>query len=661
MSLTSLAAWLLVAQAVDLTKHEIDEAPPFAAGIVYHANLERRKEGLHPLKAHPALMGAAQAHAEDMRAQDYFSHTGKDGSSPSDRARRFGFEHGCGENIYLGPSSDVAAVRGWMRSPGHRGNILGKDYRLMGGGHAGNRYVQKFSGGPEGAIHLILENELQVTKSPLVRAYISATKPLTAMRFRNENGTYGDWQPFKVESEWRVSSGEGRKRVFVQVRDGNGVVSEAVDGIRYKPTGTEPPTRPAPTAAFPALFEERLAPAEVHGDRPRSVWHIGVVVLPAVEVFREGETLVSRLTDVEVRRVVDGLKALQQSVVERTEGRVTLDVRVAAFERTPTTKTLRLDQGPVAQSNALFDLPEVTSIAEGTDAILVLWNDASGAILSSTEPESGGERVRLACGFGQDVTGDAASVHRRLEELWRLVSEHWWRSTGYRAGSGEVPFGPAAWLSGTPTKPAPIKPVQLLSPADDDVNDLPPTLSWIGTGADLYRVQVVDIARPAAPVFEATTAETKLAVPAENLAQGRTYRWSVVAERDGKASVAAEARLFQLLAFAPPKLDRLGVAPVDLPARGGVAAFELTLTSALAVHRVVVQLEDRDGPVAEVALRRVSRDRHGREKWVGSWTAPDNATAQRKAYYAKPAVEISRDRRFEGEARTFYVLRGDIK
>ncbi|MEO1182416.1 MAG: CAP domain-containing protein, partial [Cyanobacteria bacterium J06636_28] len=78
----------------------------------------------------------ANKHSKDMAKRDYFSHTGKDGSKPWDRARREGYESGTvGENIAAVYSSAKAVVDGWIASPGHRANMLNANYNEIGIGH----------------------------------------------------------------------------------------------------------------------------------------------------------------------------------------------------------------------------------------------------------------------------------------------------------------------------------------------------------------------------------------------------------------------------------------------------------------------------------------------------------------------------------------------
>ena len=88
-------------------------------------NAERRNRSLPPVARSPILDGVALAHARDMAGQGYFSHTGRDGSAPHDRLRAVGYRP-ClsAENIAAGQSSVPEVVRDWMRSSGHRDNIL---------------------------------------------------------------------------------------------------------------------------------------------------------------------------------------------------------------------------------------------------------------------------------------------------------------------------------------------------------------------------------------------------------------------------------------------------------------------------------------------------------------------------------------------------------
>jgi hypothetical protein len=95
-----------------------------------------------PLAPHPALIAAAQAHAQDMLDRGFFAHTNLDGLSAADRAAAAGYPAGAGENIAwwgttgtLQRDAEVARRHDALfLSPGHRQNMLLPTYREGGTG-----------------------------------------------------------------------------------------------------------------------------------------------------------------------------------------------------------------------------------------------------------------------------------------------------------------------------------------------------------------------------------------------------------------------------------------------------------------------------------------------------------------------------------------------
>jgi uncharacterized protein YkwD len=72
---------------------------------------------------------AAQAHADDMLANNFFAHQGSDGSGAGQRIRRAGYNwRAWGENIAKGQQSEEAALRGWVNSPGHQSNNVNPNF-----------------------------------------------------------------------------------------------------------------------------------------------------------------------------------------------------------------------------------------------------------------------------------------------------------------------------------------------------------------------------------------------------------------------------------------------------------------------------------------------------------------------------------------------------
>ncbi len=121
--------------------------PESVTKVVALTNAERAVYGLPALRLSDALCSSAQAHAEDMYTNNYFSHTSQDGRTLSDRIEKYSNKYSCmGENIARGYGTPEAAVEGWMNSEGHRANILDKSYTDIGVGYCNGYWVQNFGG-----------------------------------------------------------------------------------------------------------------------------------------------------------------------------------------------------------------------------------------------------------------------------------------------------------------------------------------------------------------------------------------------------------------------------------------------------------------------------------------------------------------------------------
>jgi len=108
----------------------------FVDQVLTLTNQFRAQNGLAALKANLELNAAAQGHSEDMANQDYFDHTGKNGSLPWDRAKVVGYEaRTMGENIAAGQTTPESVVQGWINSPGHRANLLNANFTELGVGY----------------------------------------------------------------------------------------------------------------------------------------------------------------------------------------------------------------------------------------------------------------------------------------------------------------------------------------------------------------------------------------------------------------------------------------------------------------------------------------------------------------------------------------------
>lgn len=114
-------------------------------------NAARREAGLAPLVPDPNLTRLARMKAQDMVDRGYFDHYSPTYGSPFDMMRASGVTYRyAGENI-AGAPTVARAHEALMQSPGHRANILGKNYTRVGigivdGGPYGKMFVQLFTG-----------------------------------------------------------------------------------------------------------------------------------------------------------------------------------------------------------------------------------------------------------------------------------------------------------------------------------------------------------------------------------------------------------------------------------------------------------------------------------------------------------------------------------
>lgn len=97
----------------------------------------RADSGIAPLRLNAELNTAAFDHSYDMASNNYFSHTGLNGSTFSERAIAAGYTGSPrGENIAAGYSTVANTFNQWVNSTGHLNNMLNSNSNEMGIGHA---------------------------------------------------------------------------------------------------------------------------------------------------------------------------------------------------------------------------------------------------------------------------------------------------------------------------------------------------------------------------------------------------------------------------------------------------------------------------------------------------------------------------------------------
>jgi len=128
-----------------LTVDGVAEKSMFAS-----VNKERALRGISALDFSDNLAKVAREHCSDMFKKGYFSHYTPGGLSPFDRMTEANivFTY-AGENLALAPNVDLA-MNGLMQSPGHKANILSKDFQRIGvgvidGGIYGEMFCQEFT------------------------------------------------------------------------------------------------------------------------------------------------------------------------------------------------------------------------------------------------------------------------------------------------------------------------------------------------------------------------------------------------------------------------------------------------------------------------------------------------------------------------------------
>ena len=102
------------------------------AQMVKAVNSIRAQFRLAPLQLHPALQKAALEQAQLMARTGKMAHKVKWGQGFSDRLKRVGYRGLAAENIARGQPTLGRVLSGWLKSPGHRRNMLHPRMRYFG-------------------------------------------------------------------------------------------------------------------------------------------------------------------------------------------------------------------------------------------------------------------------------------------------------------------------------------------------------------------------------------------------------------------------------------------------------------------------------------------------------------------------------------------------
>ncbi|MCW4114281.1 CAP domain-containing protein [Aurantimonas sp. MSK8Z-1] len=184
-----LGAWLAVASSLAATSAgEAQDLDAWRQQALELMNKDRQSQDRSVLTLGDELNAAAQSHAEDMLARNYYSHTSPDGDDVQDRYRDAGGSRwelveeniarcaGCRPPIT--PETLERLETGWMNSPHHRENILREGIARFGYGivldpQQGLYAVQTFAGpgaprGPQDEAPTVLAQDDVATRAATV-------------------------------------------------------------------------------------------------------------------------------------------------------------------------------------------------------------------------------------------------------------------------------------------------------------------------------------------------------------------------------------------------------------------------------------------------------------------------------------------------------------
>lgn len=112
-------------------------------------NDARAKKRIHTLSLDPRLILAASDHSDSMFHHQYFAHRGRGERDFQKRLLYRGYPRSSSaENIAMAPDPNQV-YHLWLNSPGHRKNMLHKNYTRIGIARSGNYWTADFAA-PDG-------------------------------------------------------------------------------------------------------------------------------------------------------------------------------------------------------------------------------------------------------------------------------------------------------------------------------------------------------------------------------------------------------------------------------------------------------------------------------------------------------------------------------
>lgn len=198
------AEGFLVANLIARQTSETFLAAVVPADIIALTNAKRSMYNASLLTENKLLDKAAQAKAQDMARNQYFSHNGPDGTTPWEWVAQAGYKYEyAGENLAVRFINSSDVVNAWMASPSHKSNIIKPVYKEIGVGVAQGvfegqpaTYVVQYFAAPKA---VVVSTETPATNQLAAAAEATAGKSFVDTISRQLLRTLGDPQ---TASNW---------------------------------------------------------------------------------------------------------------------------------------------------------------------------------------------------------------------------------------------------------------------------------------------------------------------------------------------------------------------------------------------------------------------------------------------------------------------------
>lgn len=131
-SLTLILLFAIIAPLAAQDAPKPDALSKDEQAVLDLTNAQRKAANLPQLTMNPTLMKMAREHSTTMASLNQLGHD-LNGTTFNTRLQKSGYPFGgAGENVAAGQQSPKEAITGWMGSPGHRANLMSRQYTEIG-------------------------------------------------------------------------------------------------------------------------------------------------------------------------------------------------------------------------------------------------------------------------------------------------------------------------------------------------------------------------------------------------------------------------------------------------------------------------------------------------------------------------------------------------